>query len=200
MDAEERPGFLKLEKLSPAAEQVAKYGTAIVLIALGAAFFYDFVFWQFLDARMLTYFVLADHIETAGFIFVGLVIALAAATTVGALVQYAFAHWTANSEEEKRKILARVVAFYWRLRFWLLPLAVVGLVAAAWLSSSRGYSRHPDSIDIVALEKEAELRGKVIRFVDRGLFLRDQRDGRIIFIPKERISRIEHDVPKGERQ
>jgi hypothetical protein len=119
MDTEERPGFLKLEKLSPAAEQVAKYGTAIVLIALGAAFFYDFVFWQFLDARMLTYFVLADHIETAGFIFVGLVIALAAATTVGALVQYAFAHWTANNEEEKRKILARVVAFYWRLRFWL---------------------------------------------------------------------------------
>ncbi len=99
MDVEERPGFLKLEKLSPAADQVAKYGTAIVLIALGSAFFYDFVFWQFLDARMLTYFVLADHIETAGFIFVGLVIPLAAATTADALVQYAFAHWTANGEE-----------------------------------------------------------------------------------------------------
>ena len=30
MDTEERPGFLRLEELSPAAEQVAEYGTAIV--------------------------------------------------------------------------------------------------------------------------------------------------------------------------
>ena len=38
MDTEERPGFLRLEELSPAAEQVAKYGTAIVLVALGSVF------------------------------------------------------------------------------------------------------------------------------------------------------------------
>lgn len=46
-------------------ENGAKYVTLIGLLSLGAAFVHDFLFWSSIDSRMLSYYVIADHIQTA---------------------------------------------------------------------------------------------------------------------------------------
>ena len=48
---------------SPLAEQIAKYGAAMCVAALCTAFVFDYTFWLIVDPRMLTYMVLADHIQ-----------------------------------------------------------------------------------------------------------------------------------------
>jgi hypothetical protein len=49
--------------------------------------------------------------------------------------------------------------------------------------------------DVVRLEHDSTLTGNVIRLVDRGVILRDQKDGRIVFVPKEQLRRIDQRVP-----
>jgi hypothetical protein len=47
------------------AEPATKIATLLGFLALGSAFLYDFVFWTSIDRRMISYLVVADHIETA---------------------------------------------------------------------------------------------------------------------------------------
>ena len=49
--------------------------------------------------------------------------------------------------------------------------------------------------DVVRLEHDSTVTGNVIRHVDKGVILRDQKDGRIVFVPKGQIRRIDHRVP-----
>jgi hypothetical protein len=53
----------------------------------------------------------------------------------------------------------------------------------------------PTTHDVVRLEHDSTLTGNVIRLVDRGVILRDQKDGRVVFVPKGQIRRIDHRVP-----
>jgi len=53
------------EGWSQGAELLSKYGAAIVVASMGTAFVWDFFFWRALDPRILAYYVLADHVQTA---------------------------------------------------------------------------------------------------------------------------------------
>ena len=58
-----------LGEVSPLIQQIAKNGAAMCIAALCTAFVFDYTFWLIVDPRMLSYFVLADHIQTAVHIF-----------------------------------------------------------------------------------------------------------------------------------
>lgn len=65
--------------LGSLAEIVAKCGAAMCIGALCTAFVFDYTLWLIVDPRMLSYFDLVDHIQTAVQIFGIGSIALAAA-------------------------------------------------------------------------------------------------------------------------
>ncbi|MGH7463184.1 MAG: hypothetical protein ACREMA_19430, partial [Longimicrobiales bacterium] len=69
-------------------------------------------------------------------------------------------------------------------------LTMADALLRAWSIGNTASTR-----DIVSLERGATLAGNVIRHVDRGVILRGQKDGRIVFVPKEQVHRIDHRVP-----
>lgn len=55
--------------LGSLAELIAKCGAAMCIGALCTAFVFDYTLWLIVDPRMLSYFDLVDHIQTAVQIF-----------------------------------------------------------------------------------------------------------------------------------
>lgn len=240
-----------LEGASPVAQQIVRYGAALCIAALCTAFVFDYTFWLIVDPRMLSYFVLADHIQTAVHIF-GLVsltlgaswvltlvlvyaglavtrrdqfwkvamalslfvlclIGLAIATTgfgladlfdrativvmlAGLLVMTAlgilFHRAKSSDESEPRQRPFVVRRAFWGVASLFLFLTTADAVLRAWSTGITAPSR-----DVVSLEHGSTLDGKVIRHVDRGVILGGQKDGRIVFVPKEQVHRIDLRVP-----
>jgi hypothetical protein len=75
--------------LSPWTGTIAKYGATLCMAALGSAFVFDYTFWLLIDPRLLSYFVFADHLQTAVRIFGLVSIVLAASWLLTMVVVYA---------------------------------------------------------------------------------------------------------------
>jgi hypothetical protein len=79
--------------------------------------------------------------------------------------------------------------------FWVVvPLFLLLTIADAMIRAWSTWDTSPTR-DVVMLEHDSTVTGNVIRHVDKGVILRDQKDGRIVFVPKEQIRRIDHRVP-----
>jgi len=223
------------------------------IAAVCTAFVFDYTLWLIVDPRMLSYFDLVDHIQTAVQIFGTVSIALAVswilifvliyagvavdrfeqfwkvatALLVFVLCLLALGIFTFGSVNEFDRV---TIALMSAGLFVILMLALVlhrsrtstsedaphhrpltlrravltvvplcifltmgGAILRAWDIQDTEATR-----DIVRLEHDPPLTGKIIRAVDRGVILRDQKDGRIIFTPKEQVRRIDHRVPPGQ--
>jgi hypothetical protein len=232
------------------AEQLVKFGTAIGLLSLGAAFLYDLIFWMTLDWRVLSYLVLADHIETAVKV-VGLLLLLAtlfaallAVTSLAEerLVRRGWSGKMATTVAMAGVMVAFIAAAFlplffvpgtYRHQIWLVAAAM--LLALAMVHASR-LNRLPSlvsrrlpeyflrwglsaalmtafmaileanryispvsgrTVDLVTVDGGKPKSAHVIRLVDRGLILRDS-DGRIVFLPKETLRRVDLNVRASE--
>jgi hypothetical protein len=239
--------------LGSLAELIAKCGAAMCIGALCTAFVFDYTLWLIVDPRMLSYFDLVDHIQTAVQIFGIGSIALAAAWILMFVVVYAgFAtdrvddFWkvatalllfilcllvlgiltSGSGNEFDRATITLMSAglvvmltlgfvlhrsrsaksdsvpshrpFTLRRAVWsAVPLCIfltmAGAVLSAWsIEDSEAAG------DVVRLEHDPPLSGKVIRAVSRGVIVRDNKGGGVVFTPKEQIRRIDHRVPPGQ--
>jgi hypothetical protein len=81
-------------------------------------------------------------------------------------------------------------------RYWLL--IYIGFVIAfyAIIASDRSVLRH--TVDAVFVENGSQFIGDILGTIDKGVILRDRRDGHLIFLPKERVQRVDYDVPAGK--
>jgi hypothetical protein len=73
-------------------ELIAKYGTAIGLVSLGTAFLYDSIYWSMIDQRLLSLFVISDHIQTAVTMMVSIAV-VGVVTLVSYILMIAAGHW-----------------------------------------------------------------------------------------------------------
>jgi hypothetical protein len=85
-----------------------------------------------------------------------------------------------------------------RRAFWaVVPLFLFVTMADAMIRAWSTWDTASATHDVVRLEHDSSVAGNVIRLVDRGVILRDQKDGRIVFIPKGQVRRVDHRVPLG---
>jgi hypothetical protein len=83
-----------------------------------------------------------------------------------------------------------------RKAFWaVVPLFLILTMADAMIRAWSTWDAAPTSHDVVRLEHDSTVTGNVIRLVDRGVILRDHKDKRVVFVPKEQIRRIDQRVP-----
>jgi hypothetical protein len=239
---------------SPLVEQIAKYGAAMCVAALCTAFVFDFTFWLIVDPRMLTYMVLADHIQTAVHIFGLISIILGASWLLTLVLVYAGLAVPGLSQLWKVAAGLAVFAFgvlglgiltsglpinlfdratVYTMSFGLVGIVMLGLafhrprpskgegaphhrtpfilgralwaivpfclflsIADAVLRAWGSWEAMPTH-DVVSLDDNSTLTGNVIRLVDRGVILRNRKDGRIVFVPKEHVRQIDQRVPPG---
>jgi hypothetical protein len=239
---------------SPLAEVIAKYGAAMCVAALCTAFVFDYTFWLIVDPRMLTYMVLADHIQTAVHIFGLISIVLGASWLLTLVLVYAGLAVTRLNQLWKVATGLAVLAFgllglgivtsglpinlFDRTTVYTMSVGLVGIVMLGLVShrsrpskAEGGVHHKPPFIlgralwaivpfclflsiadavlrawgtweatpthDVVSLERNSTLAGNVIRLVDRGVILRNHKDRRIVFVPKEHVRQIDHRVPSG---
>ena len=107
--------------LGSLAEIIAKCGAAMCIGALCTAFVFDYTLWLIVDPRMLSYFDLVDHIQTAVQIFGIVSIALAAAWILMFVVIYA--GFAVDRLEEFWKVAAALLLF-------ILCLLVLGVLTS----------------------------------------------------------------------
>jgi hypothetical protein len=235
--------------LGSLAELIAKCGAAMCMGALCTAFVFDYTLWLIVDPRMLSYFDLVDHIQTAVQIFGIVSIALAAAWILMFVVIYA--GFAVDRLEEFWKVAAALLLFilcllvlgvltsgsgneFDRATITLMSAGLIVMLTLAFvLHRSRGsksvsapghrpftlrrtvWSVVPLCIfltmggavlsawsiqdseatgDVVRLEHDPPLSGKVIRAVNRGVIVRDNKGGGVVFTPMDQIRRIDHRV------
>ena len=253
MQSDVKPSNWSLGEVSPLIQQIAKNGAAMCVAALCTAFVFDYTFWLIVDPRMLSYFVLADHIQTAVHIF-GVVSVMLGTSWILTLV-FVYAGFAVTRSDQFWKVAAalflivlclmglgiattgfnlvnlfdRATVFVMsvglfvmivlgilfhrsnafegegrprhrpltvRRAFWVVvPLILVLTMADAMIRAWSTWDTAPTTHDVVRLEHDSTVAGNVIRLVDRGVILRDQKDGRIVFVPKGQIRRIDHRVP-----
>ncbi len=252
MQTDVKPSDWSMGEVSPLIQQIAKNGAAMCIAALCTAFVFDYTFWLMVDPRMLSYLVLADHIQTAVHVF-GLISVILGASWILTLV-FVYAGFAVTRSDQFWKVAAALFLFVlcliglgiattgfnpvnlfdratvFVMSVGLLVMIVLGIVfyrpkaldgeggprhrprAAArafWAVVSlflfltmadamiRAWSTWDTATtrDVVRLEHDSTVTGNVIRHVDKGVILRDQKDGRIVLIPKGQIRRIDHRVP-----
>jgi hypothetical protein len=253
MQSDVKPSDWSLGEVSPLIQQIAKNGAAMCIAALCTAFVFDYTFWLIVDPRMLSYFVLADHIQTAVHIF-GLVSVILGTSWILTLV-FVYAGFAVTRSDQFWKVAAALFLFVLcliglgiattgfnpvnlfdratvfvmsvglfvmivlgilfhrskasdgeggprhksltvRRAFWaVVPLFLLLTMADAMMRAWSTWDTAPTTHDVVRLEHDSTLTGNVIRLVDRGVILRDQKDGRVVFVPKGQIRRIDHRVP-----
>jgi len=102
-------------------------------------------------------------------------------------------------------ILFWILAFGLRSMFFMAFRAgLVAVLTASWLALSVLFAtwqasvvRHAlattplSALDTVSLSDQGQLFGRVIRVVDRGVIIGTPRPQRFLFIPKEKVSRID---------
>lgn len=241
-------GFqLPLTSLTELVDVIAKFGTALGLLALGSAFLHDLIFWSYIDTRMLFYYGISDHIETAvAAIGTSLSLLLPASALFG--VGFVYGRrilaqgksplrtllWGALASFVWSAVIGTVIAASIRLigpsRFgsiavaigllgfffityagyivgsWRSPArpltfrAAVGISAAFWLycvlllALFRAEFDPSHYTDLVTTQGSSTTAGRILRILDRGILLRGA-DGRVVFIPKDRIIRVDQRVP-----
>ena len=243
---------LERGEATPLIQQLAKNGAAMCIAALCTAVVFDYTFWLIVDSRMLSYFVLADHIQTAVHIF-GMVSVTLGASWILTLV-FVYAGFAVTRSDQFWKVAAALFLlvlcliglsiattgfnpvnlfdratvfvmsvgllvmivlgllfhrskasegesgphhrpFTVRRAFWAaVPLFLLLTMADAMFRAWSTWDTAPTH-DVVRLEHDSTLTGKVIRLVDKGVILRDQKDRRIVFVPKGQIRRIDQRVP-----
>jgi hypothetical protein len=118
-----------LAQLTRAVEFIAKYGAAIGLTALATAFLYDSIFWWIVDSRVLGYFVVSDHIQTAVRIISVLVVAMISCAILLLAMSLVGTRLIRLADDKKKAAL------------WVgFSLAVIGVLASfafAYLSAVR---------------------------------------------------------------
>jgi hypothetical protein len=236
--------------LGSLAELIAKCGAAMCIAALCTAFVFDYTLWLIIDPRMLSYFELVDHIQTAVQIFGTVSIALAASWILMFVVIYA--GFAANRFDQFWKVAAALLLFvlcllvlgiltsgsgneFDRATITLMSAGLLVMLTLAFVlhrskssKSQSAPSHRPFTLrravwsvvplcifltmggavlrawsiqdteatgDVVRLEHDPPLSGKVIRAVNRGVIVRDNKGGGVVFTPKEQIRRIDHRVP-----
>lgn len=225
-------------------DALAKALATLGAVALATAFLYDFTFWSFIDRRVLSIFVVADHIQTAVYAFAITVFMLigVASCTFGLdwisprilKILFTRAPWLARRYDTILFFLGTligsfvfsfegsmpafvVVSIIWLslicrhtfsegaiLRNQLIMALILWLVVTALFAYADARRSQLQSFlyDSVTVETGADrkwnydLKGRVVRMLDRGVVFRGV-DGRMIFIPKERIQRIDQDVPSN---
>jgi hypothetical protein len=229
---------VSVSAISGAAEATTKLIAGIGLLALATAFLYDFVYWAWIDRRMLTFLVVADHIQTAVYAFAIIVFAVGGVFFCTWLISLIIPRITqGNPKREKwlerlmefaafaigsvvlafddNSILQIGVIVIWlsllfrRLfmpDYSLWPRVIIGLIVwfaiTAFIARSDAIEakRVPIFADVVSVETgkgplwDYELKGRVLRLIDRGAILRSK-DGRISFVPKERVLRVDQNLP-----
>jgi hypothetical protein len=253
MQSDAQPSNWSLGEVSPVVQQIAKNGAAMCIAALCTAFVFDYTFWLIVDPRILSFFVLADHIQTAVHIF-GFVSVILGASWILTLV-FVYAGFAVTQSDQFRKVAAglflivfcliglgiatigfnpvnlfdRATVFVMsvglfvmvvlgilfhrskatdgeggprhrpltvRKAFWaVVPLFLILTMADAMIRAWSTWDAAPTSHDVVRLEHDSTVTGNVIRLVDRGVILRDHKDKRVVFVPKEQIRRIDQRVP-----
>jgi hypothetical protein len=235
--------------LGSLAEMIAKCGAAMCIGALCTAFIFDYTLWLIVDPRMLSYFDLVDHIQTAVQIFGIVSIALAAAWILMFVAIYA--GFAVDRLEEFWKVAAALLLFilcllvlgvltsgsgneFDRATITLMSAGLLVMLTLAFVlhrsrsSKSDGAPSHgPFTLrravwsvvplcifltmggavlrawsiqdseatgDVVRLEHDPPLSGKVIRAVTRGVIVRENKGGGVVFTPMEQIRRIDHRV------
>lgn len=241
----------------------AKVGATLSLISLGTAFIYDAVYYRELDARLLSVFVLQDHIETAIYcvptVLIGALMYVFIAPLLSwRFVKIVFAYENRMSLKAYKAFLigiivacASILILLWMVLwftsadkpesighpmlgaepFWekivgLIPILVVStwmtvrtkasdklqrVIAEAililpvfWLITTvllavtfaNATNRELSSgilrrFDTITIDDRGQLFGKVIRVVDKGLILGALGPDHFIFIPKDKIQRID---------
>ena len=239
--------------LGSLAELIAKCGAAMCIAALCTAFVFDYTLWLIVDPRMLSYFDLVDHIQTAVQVFGTVPIALAASWILMFVVIYA--GFAVDRFDQFWKVAAALLLFilcllvlgiftsgsvneFDRATITLMSAGLFVMVTLAFVlhrsrtSKSEGAPSHrPFTLrravwsivplcifltmggavlrawsiqdteatgDVVRLEHDPPLTGKVIRAVNRGVILRDNKGGGVVFTPKEQIRRVDHRVPPSQ--
>jgi hypothetical protein len=244
MDDQQKPesSLSEFGRLYWSVNQIPKYGTVVVVVAFATAFLFDFVFWQSLDDRMLSFFVLADHVQTA-VMTVALILGIVASLIVIGVIQHLISVFRMTATKRAKWMLGMAVLLVgvtgllitfratnvaikyvagitWSLAtlvigdtianskpvwdrkgfvaflFYVVPVAWIALTILVAVASAEGATANRTTTDIIKLDRDAELSGRVIRLLGRGVVLRDEKDGRIMFVPKEQIRRIDQDVPR----
>jgi hypothetical protein len=240
-------GFQLPPSLTALVDGIAKFGAALGLLALGSAFLHDLIFWSYIDMRMLFYYGIADHIETA-VAAVGTALSLLLATSALFGVGFIYGRrilaqgksplrtllWGALASFVWSAVIAAVIAASIRLigpfRFGSIALAIgmlgfffttyagyivgswrsparpltfraaVGISAAFWLycvlllALFRAEFNPAHYTDLVTTQGFKTTAGRILRILDRGILLRGA-DGRVVFIPKDQIIRVDQRVP-----
>ena len=84
-----------------------------------------------------------------------------------------------------------------RKAFWaVVPLFLVLTMADAMIRAWSTWDTAPTSHDVVRLEHDSTVTGSLIELVDRGVILRDHKDGRVVFVPKEQLGQIDRGAPE----
>jgi len=168
---------------------------AVTVSALGIflGLVYDTFYWLVVDLRMLGTYTIADHIETAVIAVVPLALVTASIIGVRGLLRW---HEHRGKQSETPDIVIRPDKSAW-IVFGLLvvTMTVFGLGNGALESGLFKYKSSKDisstialeARDTVALDNDKEIPGHVLRIVDRGVILRDPKENRVYFIPKERV-------------
>jgi hypothetical protein len=253
----------KLGEVTRAVAFVARYGAVFGMAALATAFLYDSIFWWVVDRRVLGYFVLSDHIESAVQVIVLLVILVALSVVLTLAIDgHAYLHgllrrrysnfyfavalvigwlcvvygvsrvaaglpsvWSPEARQiaDIVALLAAIIvspalfrtevkpfAEGWRkvlekplpsvIVLWSIATCIVAIMLGLGIKHPDGLAPPKMTRDVVVIENDAELTGVVIRVLDKGIVLLDMKDRRILFIPKERVRRVDLDVPSADHR
>lgn len=132
----------KTSEILQSAETATKVVLGLGLASLTTALLYDFVYWSFIDRRVLTFLVIADHIQTAVYALAFIVMAVCGVLVCTALLAIAARKFQTTLEPISRRW---PVAYNWAPEFLaaLLSTAVVSyrggsiinvLIGIVWIS------------------------------------------------------------------
>ncbi len=220
-------------------ELAAKGITALGGAAIATAFIYDAVCFQWLDQRLLGYFSVSDHIETAVYCLVPIIASwgvfvllaflrmrtshfgsspmrpayavMSIAVAVGAVVGVAwlageswrphddrlqaFLFWLsgfAAAEWTSRQIASgNLRKLYVGFPIWWVVLTVLFASSAGRETLRQLSADNLAVIDTITLSDQGQLFGRVVRVLDRGVIVGTVKPPRLIFLPKDKISRVE---------
>ena len=235
------PNMPTFRDIGPTAEGITKLVAAAGFLALSTAFLYDFTYWLWIDRRILTYLVVADHIQTAVYAFAIIVFAIGGVLFCTWLLALGLPKLTrGNAKREKwmeraielgaavlgslalsfdnntavqiligvvwlsllfRRLFMPGVSLWSRVMIGLIAwLVMTALVASSDAAAAMRSTEAPDIIQVDPGKQSPmwsyELRGHLVRLIERGAVIRIL-DGRIVFVPKDHLLRIDQGVPKG---
>jgi hypothetical protein len=92
-----------------------------------------------------------------------------------------------------RRIVEKPLPFV--VTAWVLGACFLAIASGLSITDPDPSDKPRSTRDIVIVDNDAQLSGSVLRVIDKGVILLDDKDRRLMFIPKERIRRVDHNVP-----